>query len=114
MVAANGRGKSKGGGLLSLKLDSLRINGQRTPVDSDTWSRELKGKGKRTAVFGGGGAGVGALIGGLAGGGKGALIGGLAGGGAGTAAGAYTGHQLMIVGAVSRLTFRLANSVTAR
>jgi hypothetical protein len=114
VVAANGRGKIKGGGLLSLKLDSLRIDGQRTPVESDTWSRQLQGKGKRTALFGGGGAGVGALIGGLAGGGKGALIGGLAGGGAGTAAGAYTGNQQIIVGSESPLTFRLANSVTAR
>ena len=42
-----------------------------------------KGKGKRTAVMAGGGAGLGALIGGLAGGGKGAAIGALAGGGAG-------------------------------
>jgi hypothetical protein len=114
VIAANGRGKIKGEGLLSLKLDAIRVHGQSTPVESDTWSRELKGKGKRTAVFGGGGAGVGALIGGLAGGGKGALIGGLAGGGAGTAAGAYTGNQQIIVGSESPLTFRLTNSVTVK
>ena len=41
----------------------------------------------------GGGAGGGALIGGVAGGGKGALIGGLVGAGAGTAGAVFTGNK---------------------
>ncbi len=45
----------------------------------------------------GGGAGGGALIGGLAGGGKGALIGGLIGAGAGTAGAAFTGNKDVVI-----------------
>jgi hypothetical protein len=62
-------------------------------------------------VMGGGGAGLGAIIGGIAGGGKGALIGGLVGGGAGTAGGAFTGNKQIVLPAETVLVFKLEHSV---
>ena len=55
----------------------------------------------------GGGAGLGALIGGLAGGGKGAAIGAVAGAGAGTAGTAYTGNKEIVLPAESAVAFKL-------
>ena len=62
---------------------------------------------KRNLSLIGGGAGLGALVGGLAGGGKGALIGASAGAGAGTAGAAATGKKEVGVAAESLLTFPL-------
>lgn len=73
---------------------SYPINGSLTDVSGETVEYDNEGqvKGrssmKRNAVFIGGGAGTGALIGAIAGGGKGAGIGAVVGGGLG-AAGAY-------------------------
>ena len=110
VVAAKGRGKFKGAGDLAIELTS--VGGEH--VSTSEYEVSAKGKGKRTAVFAGGGAGVGALIGGLAGGGKGALIGGLAGAGGGTAAGAYTGNKDIVIPSESLIRFRLTEPVTLR
>ncbi|HXZ27026.1 MAG TPA: hypothetical protein VEG08_03395, partial [Terriglobales bacterium] len=74
-------------------------------------TRSMKGKGKRTAAFIGGGAAAGAIIGALAGGGKGAAIGAAAGGGAGTAGAAFTGNKDITFPAESALSFSLLQPV---
>jgi hypothetical protein len=108
VVAAKGQGKFKGSGALGIQVTS--ISG--TPVSVSSYEKEQKGKGKRTAGFIGGGAGGGALIGGLAGGGKGALIGGLIGAGAGTAGAAFTGNKDVVIPSESVISFHLTAPVT--
>ena len=108
VVAAKGQGRFQGSGDLGI---SVRRVGSYT-VSTSSYEAAAKGKGKRTAGFIGGGAGGGALIGGLAGGGKGALIGGLLGAGAGTAGAAFTGNKDVTVLAESVVTFSLSEPIT--
>ena len=114
VVDAKPLGRFKGGAVLSLKLDSINIHGNDHPVQTSAVVRSAQGKGKRTAVMAGGGAGLGALIGGLAGGGKGAAIGALAGGGAGTAGAAFTGNKDIVLPAESALSFKLDQPLTVK
>lgn len=108
---AKSLGRFKGQALLELRLDAVRVNGGSYQIRSNGLERVEKGKGKRSAGFIGGGAGLGAIIGGLAGGGKGALIGGLAGAGAGTAGAGLTGKKDIYIPAETTLTFRLTRAV---
>lgn len=111
VVDAKPLGRFKGGAALVVKLDRVHTRWGSYPVETSSISRAEKGKGKRTGVMAGGGAGLGALIGGLAGGGKGALIGGLAGAGAGTAGSAFTGNKEIVLPAETMLTFKLEHAV---
>ena len=112
VVDAKPLGRFKGGALLQLKLNSVRVNGEQLPVHTAMFTMTLKGKGKRSAVMIGGGAGLGALIGGLAGGGKGAAIGAGAGAGAGTAGTAFTGNKEIVLPAETAVSFTLRESIT--
>jgi hypothetical protein len=114
VVDAKAMGHFKGGALLEVRLDSVTIHGKETPVQTAMIARSLKGKGKRSAGFIGGGAGAGALIGALAGGGKGAAIGAAAGAGAGTAGAAFTGNKDIELRAEDLLSFTLKQAVEVR
>jgi len=114
VVDAKSMGHFAGGALLELKLDSVTVNGEQLPIRTATLTQTTKGKGKRTGLLIGGGAGVGAAIGAIAGGGKGAAIGALAGGGAGTAGSAYTGNKEIVLPAESAVAFTLKAPLTIR
>jgi hypothetical protein len=114
VVQAAPLGRFKGGAILRLALTSVTVGGTPRQVQTAAVSREQKGKGKRSAVMIGGGAGLGALIGGLAGGGKGAAIGAAAGAGAGTAGTAFTGNQNIELPAESTLSFKLTQALQVR
>jgi hypothetical protein len=114
VVQAAPLGRFKGGAVLSLALTSVTIHGATHDIRTATVSRAEKGKGKRSAVMIGGGAGLGALIGGLAGGGKGAAIGAAAGAGAGTAGTAFTGNKNIELPAESTVSFSLSQPLQVR
>jgi hypothetical protein len=111
VVDAKPLGRFKGGARLQLRLDRVQSRWGSYHVDTSSIDRAEGGKGKRSAGFIGGGAGFGALIGGLAGGGKGAAVGALAGGGAGTAGSAFMGNKQIVLPAETVLTFRLERPV---
>ena len=110
--AAQERGKFKGAADIQLRLTSLTLNGKVYPIATHHVQETQKGKGKRTAGMIGGGAGGGALIGGIAGGGKGALIGGLIGAGAGTAGAALTDNKDLVIPAETVMNFKLKEELT--
>jgi len=112
VVDVQASGRLTGTARLVLTLDSVEVDGESSTIATDDEGRIGKNHNKRNGILIGGGAGLGALIGGIAGGGKGVLIGGAAGAGAGTAGAAYTGKKDIRVPAETKLTFRLARPAT--
>ncbi|HEY6265929.1 MAG TPA: hypothetical protein VIW93_14100 [Candidatus Acidoferrum sp.] len=108
---AKAAGRFKGGAVLALALTSITVDGQGYAIQTSAPTMASKGKGKRTAAMVGGGAGGGALIGGLAGGGKGALIGGLVGAAVGTGGAGLTGSRDITLGSESTLNFKILQPV---
>jgi hypothetical protein len=107
-------GRFKGGAVLALTLTSVTVRNEDYNIHTTAPTESSKGKGKRTAGMVGGGAGGGALIGGLAGGGKGALIGGLIGAAAGTGGAGLTGNRDLTLPAETPLNFKLTEPLEIR
>ena len=111
LVQASSAGRIKGSSQLELQLTDILINDTAYPLLTSSYEVKGKGEGGNTAKKVIGGAGLGALIGGLAGGGKGAGIGVLAGAGAGTAVAASKKGQQLQIPSESLLEFRLEQPV---
>lgn len=112
LVNAQSAGHISGQSELQLELISLTINGVSYPTTSGYYQQHGSSRGTRTAETVGGGAVLGALIGGLLGHGKGAAIGSVAGAGAGTAVQVSTKGQQVKVPAETKLDFTLKDPVT--
>jgi hypothetical protein len=107
LASASSAGRMKGSSELTLELTDIVLRGTAYPLLTSTYEVKGKGEGGNTAKKVIGGAGLGALIGGIAGGGKGAGIGALVGGGAGTAVAASKKGQQLTIPSESLLEFRL-------
>ena len=111
LANASSAGRMSGSSDLTLELTDILINNTANPLLTSTYEVKGKGEGGNTAKKVVGGAGLGALIGGLAGGGKGAGIGALAGGGAGTALAASKKGQQLQIPSQTLLEFRIEQPV---
>jgi hypothetical protein len=111
---AKAAGRFKGAATLELTLSSVTVGNHDYELQTTAPTETSTGKGKRTAAMVGGGAGGGALIGGVAGGGKGALIGGLIGAAAGTGGAGLTGNRDIVLTAETPLSFKLVAPLEIR
>ena len=110
VVDSKSSGRLHAPGILSVSLVS--VDGMAVSTTRATFGG--KGHTKSNVEKIGGGAAVGALIGGLAGGGKGAAIGAGAGAAAGTGVAAATGKKEAVIPAESALTFTVTSGSGAR
>lgn len=111
-VQSPNSGSVTGKHAISLKLNSLILDGRTYVVDSDVWTAQGSGKGGYTAGNTAAGAAIGAVIGAIAGGGSGAAIGAVAGGATGVAASAATSGPQVALPPETLVSFHLANPVT--
>jgi hypothetical protein len=101
-------------GELGLTLVSVAVQGKDIPLETSHVFAKGKSHKKRNLAAIGGGAGAGALIGGIASGGVGLAVGSAIGGGGGTAVAYGTGKKDVAFGTEQRLTFKLAQPLTVQ
>ena len=104
----------KGNSLLTIGLTRLKNPGENVALSTEPYSVAGKGRGKNTAEKVGGGAAIGAILGGIFGGGKGAAIGSVAGGGLGAGANAVTKGEQVQIPSESLIRFHLTSAVPLR
>jgi hypothetical protein len=101
-----------GSSLLSIELTQVQLKSGPISLVTAPFSQEGKGRGKNTALKTGGGAALGAIIGGLAGGGRGAAIGAASGGGLGAGVNAVTRGEQVKIPAETLITFKLQSPIS--
>lgn len=106
-------GQMKGADKITLKANSIGLGGRQYEIATAYVESKGSGEGKKTARKVGGGAGLGAVIGGIAGGGTGAAVGALAGGATGAIISSQGTEHLQLA-AETRLQFTLSAAVTVR
>lgn len=111
IVDTKSAGHFQGRSAIALTLTRLRMNGKTYTLRTNQYDKQGASRGKRTAATVGGGAGLGAIIGGIAGGGKGAGIGAIVGAGAGTGVQAVTKAQQIKLPSETVLNFRLESEL---
>jgi hypothetical protein len=114
VVSVREAGRLKGVAEIRLALDSVQVEGNSYDLHSTTFTRFGHNHKKRNWEIIGGGSGGGALLGALLGGGKGALIGAPIGAGAGVTGAALTGKKDVVIPAETAMTFQLVEPVEVR
>ena len=114
VVSAHEGGRLRGVAKLRLALESVEVGGSYYDLHTSSFARFGRNHKRRNWEIIGGGSGGGALLGALVGGGKGALIGMPVGATAGVTGAALTGKKNIVIPAETAMTFHLLEPVEAR